>query len=179
MDHQPFEQWILDQKTLTRQQETLLNEHLLVCEACSALSLSWQAVEQALHTAPIQSPAPGFVSRWQDNLITKKAVQHQMQAIKTFIGISAATLITLAALLTWLVLTNSVSDVIVGSIHFFTGFIQAYFNLRMVFAQFLQQAPPFTPYLFWIFAAGSAVSITAVWGLTIWRISRRGTVQND
>ncbi len=127
MDHQPFEQWILDQKILTKQQENLLNEHLLDCADCAALSSSWKAVEQTLHSATKVAPNPGFVSRWQVTLANKKAIQHQVQAIKTFIGISCAILITMGALFTWLILTNSVSDVIVGGIHFFTGFLQAYF----------------------------------------------------
>ncbi|MAT41093.1 MAG: hypothetical protein CL609_02045 [Anaerolineaceae bacterium] len=179
MDHQPFEQWILDQKTLTKQQENLLNEHLSECADCEVLNNSWKAVELTLQSRPIVTPKPGFVSRWQVTLANKKAMQHQMQAIKTFIGISCAILITVGALFTWLLLTNSISDVIVGGIHFFTGFLQTYFNIRAVFVQFLRQAPPFTPYLFWIFAAGWGTVVTALWGFTIWRISRRGTVQND
>jgi len=179
MDHQPFEQWILNEKQLTKQQENLLNEHLLGCEECAVLSTSWKRVELELQTSKLAAPSPGFVSRWQFNLANKKAIQHQVQAIKTFIGISGAILITMGALLTWLLLTNSVSDIIIGGAHFFTGFMQTYFNFRAVLFHFLRQAPPFTPYLFWIFAAGWGIVVTALWGLTIWRISKRGTVQND
>lgn len=179
MDHQPFEQWILDQNIKTKQQEILLQDHLIDCPSCSALMTSWKNVEHELQTASMVAPAPGFLARWQLNLANKKAIQHQIQAIKTFIGISCAILITIAALLAWLVLTNSVSDVIVGGVNFFTGFLQTYFNVRGMFAYLLQQAPPFAPYLFWIMATGWGTIITGLWGLTIWRVSQRGTIKND
>ena len=125
------------------------------------------------------SPLPGFMARWKITLANKKAIEHQMQAIKTFIGISCAILITVGALFAWLVLTNSVSDVIVGGVNLFTGFVQAYINLRAAFANFVKSAPPITPYLFWTIIAGWALVLTSMWGLTIWRISRQGVVSND
>lgn len=179
MGHQPFEEWIFEDKNKTQQQEILLNQHLAQCPSCSSMQESWKAVEREFQNAAMVSPLPGFMDRWQSTFVNKKAIEHQMQAIKSFIGISCAILITMGALITWIILTNSVSDVIVGSLNIYSSAMQAYINLRAMILQFFRSAPPITPYLFWIVIAGWGGILTGLWGMTIWRVSRQGVNNND
>ncbi len=179
MGHQPFEQWILEDKNKTPQEELLLNQHLSECQSCSALENSWNNVEREIKESNMVNPLPGFLDRWKITLYNKKAIEHQMQAIKTFIGISITILLTIGALFTWIILTNSVSDIIVGGLNIFTSTMQAFINLRAMIYQFLRSAPPFTPYLFWILVAAWGIVLSGFWGLTIWRVSRQGVRHNE
>ena len=68
MDHQPFEDWLLNAETLDPRQREELNAHLQGCRACSALS----AVDHALQTARQVEPRRGFVNRFQLRLAGNK-----------------------------------------------------------------------------------------------------------
>ena len=179
MGHQPFEDWILDNTKHTPQQEAILMGHLDECSSCNALHQSWKAVEAEMTASTMVAPLPGFTARWKTNLATEQAVEHQLQALKTFIGVGVAILITVGALFAWLVLTNSVSDVIVGGANVLTSITQAYFNLRGMVVQFLRHTPNVSPLLVWGLLAGWGVVLSSMWGLTIWRVSRQGVVHNE
>ena len=64
-NHQPFENWLLSEGSLTQEESHTLQEHLNDCEACRMLAGALREVERELRAAPVLSPAPGFVSRWQ------------------------------------------------------------------------------------------------------------------
>lgn len=68
MNHQPFEDWLLNETSLNPQQKRDLNVHLLACRACAALAevnLAFRAVRQV-------EPARGFSERFQRRLVERK-----------------------------------------------------------------------------------------------------------
>lgn len=78
MNHQQFEQWLLTDETLSRDQAEKLRSHLNACEACQRLSTSWSDVRQVFRSAPLVEPESGFVARWQAQLEVQLA--REMQA---------------------------------------------------------------------------------------------------
>ena len=74
MDHRPFEDWLLNNETLSAEENRQLNAHLQGCCSCSALA----EVNLALKTAKMAEPATGFAERFQMRLeAQKKAVRRR------------------------------------------------------------------------------------------------------
>lgn len=81
MNHQPFENWLLDEEPLTAQQQRDLQSHLRDCTICSGLADS----NLALHTARMLAPASGFTERFGPRLAAWQRKQLRRQAIGTII----------------------------------------------------------------------------------------------
>lgn len=77
MNHQPFENWLLDEEPLTSQQQRDLQNHLRSCTACSGIADS----RIALHSTHLVSPAPGFTDRFRPRLAAWRREQQRRQAI--------------------------------------------------------------------------------------------------
>ncbi|MHB8133300.1 MAG: hypothetical protein ACYDH1_03655 [Anaerolineaceae bacterium] len=177
MDHQPFEDWILDESSINQEQKESLSEHLNQCTNCAQLSYSWKKVESELISARMISPNPGFVNRFQSNLIARKAEAYQAQSIKSLLIIGSSILFVMGSLITWLFLTKTPGEIIVKSVTMFTGVTEAYINLRYIVLNFFSSVPPYLPYVFLIFTIGWGLILLLIWGLTIWRFSRKGLEQ--
>jgi len=78
-NHQPFEEWLLSEASLTFEEERQLQAHLQACVACRQLSLALRQVEHTLRHAPVLAPADGFVARWERRLEAEYRRQHQRQ----------------------------------------------------------------------------------------------------
>ena len=85
MNHQPFEDWLLDDEPLTAQQERELHHHMHACASCAAIANA----NLALHSKHLMEPAPGFSSRFQPRLAQWRRGQVRRQAVGTFVLVSA------------------------------------------------------------------------------------------
>lgn len=83
--HQPFEDWILERKTLDADQEPALQEHLQSCESCRSFAESLREVEFRLKGQTLISPEKGFTHRWQARLAQERARQQTSQTY-VFLG---------------------------------------------------------------------------------------------
>lgn len=174
MGHQLFEKYIFNNKTLSSEENQLLQEHISECDQCAKLYFAWQQVENELQIKEMVSPAAGFVSRWHDYVVTRRAIQHRSQAIKTFLIVSSVILMLTGLLAIWLLLNYSLSELIVQGVSLFSNLVQVFFNFRAMTVSFLRSAPPFITPLIWIFIAGWSALLASFWGLTVWRITRQG-----
>jgi hypothetical protein len=68
MDHQPFEDWLLNNQTISANEKQQLNAHLQGCSSCSALA----EVNLALKSVKMTAPATGFADRFQMRLESQK-----------------------------------------------------------------------------------------------------------
>jgi len=177
MGHQPFEDWILDDFSITNEQEDRLQEHLQKCPDCNRLSDSWKKIEIHLDSVEMISPKPGFVNRFQANLITRKSEEFQMQSIKSLLIIGSSVLFIMGLLILWLFLTKTPGEIIVGGVSMFAGITDTFINLRSISFRLIQNLPPYLPPILLIFTLGWGMIISLIWGLTIWRFSRRGVEQ--
>jgi len=64
MNHQPFEDWLLNDQPLTSIEKRDLEAHIRTCKYCAA------SVETGLelHSVRMVSPKPGFVGRFEKRL---------------------------------------------------------------------------------------------------------------
>jgi hypothetical protein len=75
MKHKLYENWILNEVPLEKQQLSQLNAHLESCESCRVLSKNWTASKKLIIQSIDQKPAPGFSNRWQEMIIIKEQVE--------------------------------------------------------------------------------------------------------
>jgi hypothetical protein len=68
MDHRPFEDWLLNNQTLSADENRQLNTHLQGCSSCTALA----EVNLALKSVKMVAPAAGFADRFQIRLEAQK-----------------------------------------------------------------------------------------------------------
>lgn len=71
MDHQPFEDWLLNDDRLTAGEEWELNLHLRGCPQCASLARA----NRVLRAAPMSTPPVGFALRFQEKLAAERAAQ--------------------------------------------------------------------------------------------------------
>src|SRR5258706_12521295 len=73
MNHQPFEEWLLNDKPLTPTEKRELDAHLRTCKHCTALT----ETGFALRSARVVKPAAGFALRFQQRLAMQKIVERR------------------------------------------------------------------------------------------------------
>ena len=71
MNHQPFEEWLLNEKLISPKQKLDLDDHLRICSDCSALA----ETGKALRSVKKVSPAAGFSARFQARLVAQRAAE--------------------------------------------------------------------------------------------------------
>jgi anti-sigma factor RsiW len=108
MNHQPFETWIFTREKLSPDDAQALHNHLQECDQCYSLAAAWRQVQPLLVTAPVVSPVPGFVNRWQVHLEYERKLIQQRQSILVFtLGVGAALVFLLLLAGTVLLVYNS------------------------------------------------------------------------
>jgi hypothetical protein len=85
MNHQPFEDWLLDDQPLTLQQERELQIHLRSCTTCTGIANS----NLALHSRRLIAPPPGFTGRFRPRLVVWRREQLTRQALGTIVLVAA------------------------------------------------------------------------------------------
>ena len=73
MNHQPFEEWLLNEKLISPKERLDLDAHLRICSYCSALA----ETGKALRTVKRVAPAAGFSTRFQARLAMQKAADRR------------------------------------------------------------------------------------------------------
>jgi hypothetical protein len=81
MNHQPFENWLLDDEPLTIPQKRELQIHVRGCSSCAAIADS----NLALHATHATAPAPGFRERFRSRLVAWRREQQRRQILGTII----------------------------------------------------------------------------------------------
>ena len=127
MDHQPFEEWIFEQKERTMQEKTRLNQHLLACDQCTDLQSAWGQVETILLQTPMMTPNPGFSQRFAVRMERNKERAQKRLAIKTLIVIALISLLITLILGAIFFLSHSTGELIVGTVSTFTGFSPGFY----------------------------------------------------
>ncbi len=174
MDHQPFEEWIFEQKERTIEENTKLTQHLLECDQCEDLQSAWQQVETVLFQTSMVAPAAGFSQRFATRLLINRERLQRKQAIKTLIGIVLVSFLITLIMAAILFLTYSTGELIVGAVSSITGFIQAFIRLRIMVGQFFQNIPTIVILFGWLVLFIWGIILTPIWGIAVWKVSKQG-----
>jgi hypothetical protein len=169
MNHQPFEDWLLNDMPITHEQKRDLDLHMRSCAYCSAL------VETgiALKSVKKVSPQAGFATRFQARLAERKLAERRRR-------IWGAVLFTIGglAMLMWLTspyLASFISApatwiaVIVEWVIFIITTFQA---LAQAGSVFLQIIPDFLSPFAWMVILSAVAGVSLLWSVSIWRFVR-------
>jgi len=170
MNHQPFEDWLLNDKLIDPKQKLELDAHLRVCSYCSALA----ETGMALRSVKMISPAAGFTARFETHLATRKLIERRRRlwgtVLFTFGGLAMLMWIAtpymasfFASPATW------ITSLIEWGVYLITtlqAILQAGSVVLRVMPSFL---PPFA--LMVLLSAFAGVGL--LWSVSIWRFAQR------
>ena len=169
MNHQPFEEWLLNEQLIDPRQKLELDAHLRVCSYCSALA----ETGKALRMVKMISPATGFSARFQARLAAQKAADLRRKRwgalLFTFGGLVMLMWLAgpylasfFAAPATWIAALVERGVFILTTLH-------AVAEAGSVIVRML---PGFlTPFVFMVLVSALA-GIGLLWSVSIWRFVR-------
>jgi hypothetical protein len=169
MNHQPFEDWLLNDMPITHEQKHELDLHVRVCAYCSALAETGIALKSVKKV----SAQTGFTTRFQARLVQRKLVERRRR-------IWGTALFTLGglAMLMWLAspyLASFISSpatwisALVGWAIFVITTVQA---LAQAGSVFLQIIPDFLSPFAWMVILSAVAGVSLLWSISIWRFVR-------
>jgi len=169
MNHQPFEEWLLNDMPLTPEQKRQLDSHMRVCTYCAALVKT----EKVMRAVRRVSPAPGFVTRFQVRLAAQKAADRRRRLIGgilfTLGGMLLLTLISLPYLATFFASPAEwITALVQWGVYLFTT-LQAATEAGVVILEVLGELlPPFA----WMVLISALGGLSLLWSVSIWRFVR-------
>jgi hypothetical protein len=169
MNHQPFEDWLLNDKSITQEQKRELDIHMRTCTYCTSLAetgLALKSVKKA-------SPQVGFTTRFQARLAERKLAERRRRLwgalLFTFGGL---------VLLMWLASpyllvffsepATSIAALIQWGVFIVTT-IQALAQAGSVFVRII---PDFLSPFAWMVLLSAVAGVSLLWTVSIWRFVR-------
>ncbi len=169
MNHQPFEEWLLNDKPLTPAEKRELDAHLRTCIHCTALS----ATGLALRSARAASPAPGFAMRFQQRLAAQKLAERRRRLWGVFVLLFVG-----LGLFGWLAAPYMIAfasapvEWITSGIGYALFIFTSLEALREAVVVLLRIAPGFLPPYMWMVVISALAGIGLLWIVSIWRFTR-------
>jgi hypothetical protein len=169
MNHQPFEDWLLNDMPMTPEQKRELDLHVRTCAHCSAL------VETgiALKTVKKASPQPGFANRFQARLAERKLVERRRRiwgtVLFTFGGFAMLLWIFSPYLASFIAAPATWISVFVEWGVFIVTTIDALAEAGSVFVRII---PDFLSPFAWMVLLSAAAGVSLLWSVSIWRFVR-------
>jgi len=169
MNHQPFEEWLLNDKNLTPAETRELDLHLRTCTHCTALS----ATGLALRSAPVVAPAAGFTLRFQQRLAAQKIAERRRKlwgmTVLVVGGVGLLGWFTAPYLMAFF---NAPVEWVTVAIGYFLFIVTSLQALTEVMVVLLRMAPDFIPPYVWMVLASTMTGIGLLWTISIWQFSR-------
>lgn len=169
MNHRPFEDWLLNEDSLTPQQKRELNAHLQTCRSCSAIA----EVNLAFRSARQAEPGGGFVGRFQVRLAAQRKALRRRNAIGFII--LALGVIGLLLGLTWPVLRVAVESPVglLGS--WLSSLVNLWASLQVMLhagSVLFRVAPGFVPGYVWAMLLFALTGWSMVWVVSLKKFTR-------
>jgi anti-sigma factor RsiW len=176
MNHQPFETWILDERTFTPEERTQFEKHLATCPRCARLQASWQKAHHQIVTTPMRHAPGNFLSQWQSNLVLFKERQKRKQAHTLLYSFIAAAVLALIALGAVLLPKISLISVIVVTSSAIVRLIEFIKEIWTVALSLLRVAPTTMIIVISAMLAGWILLAVLAWGASVWKVSVKKVV---
>jgi hypothetical protein len=169
MDHLPFEDWLLNEESLTPRQTRELSAHLQTCRSCSALA----ELDLALHSVRQAEPARGFTNRFQDRLAEHRQGMRRRNAL----GFSLMTLSVVGTFtgLAWPALRTAFEspvDVVSSWLSSLVGLWASIHALIQAGLVLLRVAPGFVPGYIWTVLLFGLTGWSVVWIFSLLKFTR-------
>ena len=169
MNHRPFEDWMLEDQTMTAEQKRELQAHLRMCTRCTALA----EVNLALGSAKVVAPAAGFADRFQVRL----EAQRQAQRKRNFWGflILVISVMTVLLWLAWPILKVLLDSPVAFLSTWLSYLLSLWFWLQALGqagSVLLRVIPTFVPPYVWALVAFALAGWSLLWAFSIWKFAR-------
>jgi hypothetical protein len=169
MKHQPFEDWLLNDKLIDPKQKLELDAHLRVCSDCSALA----ETGKALRSVKMVSPAAGFSTRFQARLAARKVADRRRRlwgaVLFTFGGLVMLLWIASPYLASFFA---SPATWIASLIEWGVFLITTLQAIGQAGSVLLDVIPGFLPPFVWMVVLSTLAGIGLLWSVSIWRFVR-------
>ena len=169
MKHQPFEDWLLNDKLIDPKQKLELDAHLRVCRDCSALA----ETGKALRSVKMVSPTAGFSTRFQARLAVRKVADRRRRlwgaVLFTFGGLVMLMWIASPYLVSFFA---SPATWIASLIEWGVFLITTLQAIGQAGSVLLDVIPGFLPPFIWMVVLSTLAGIGLLWSVSIWRFVR-------
>jgi hypothetical protein len=169
MNHQPFEEWLLNDKPITLEQKRELDVHLRTCSYCTALTETGIALKSVRKA----SPQAGFASRFQARLAERKLAERRRRlwgsVLFTFGGLTLLMWLFWPYLLTFLSAPATWIAAVVQWGVFVLTTIDALAQAGSVFVRII---PDFLSPFAWMVLLSAFAGVSLLWTVSIWRFVR-------
>ena len=169
MKHQPFEDWLLNDKLITSEQKQELASHLRICAYCSALA----ETGLVLNAVKVASPRTGFTDRFHVRLAERKLADRRRRfwgsILFTLGGLALLAWLTLPYLITFFSSPATwIAALVEWGIYLITT-VQAMGQAGFVL---LDVIPGFLSPFMWMILLSTMAGISLLWSVSIWRFIR-------
>jgi hypothetical protein len=169
MNHQPFEDWLLNDKPVTQQEKHELDMHIRTCAYCAALAETGMELKSVKKVAP----KPGFTDRFQARLAERKIAEQRRRlwgsvlftlgGLVLLMGLASPFLLGfLSAPATWIA-------AFVQWVVFIVTTVEALAQAGSVFVHIL---PDFLSPFGWMVLISAIAGVSLLWAVSIWRFVR-------
>jgi hypothetical protein len=169
MKHQPFEDWLLNDKLISPEQKRELDSHLRTCAYCSALA----ETGMALRSVKMASPREGFSNRFQVRLAERKVIDRKRRfwgsLLFTFGGLTLLIWLLFPYLLTFFASPATWISILVEWGVYLITTLQALAQAGTVFVDVI---PSFLSPFMWMVLLSTIAGIGLLWSVSIWRFVR-------
>jgi hypothetical protein len=169
MNHRPFEDWLLEDRPLSGQEQRELQLHLHNCRSCSAIAES----NLALHSTRWASPPPGFADRFNQRLASWRRRQRWYQLLGTLVLVTGG-LITLYAVLGSVVqqALQSPADWITAATVYLVFAVESLQVLDEVGRILLRDLPGFMSPVSWLVVSVGGAGLALAWAASVRHLIR-------
>ena len=169
MNHQPFEEWLLNDMPITHEQKRDLDLHVRTCTYCSALAETGVALKSVKKV----SPQGGLSTPFQARLAARKLVERRRRiwgtVLFTFGGLGMLMWLSSPILASFLSSPATWIAALVQWIVFVLTTVQA---LAQAGSVFLRIIPDFLSPFAWMVILSAVAGVSLLWSVSIWRFVR-------
>lgn len=174
MNHQPFEEWLLNNTPINAKQKRELEAHVRTCAYCAALVKT----DKALRDLRMTSPVSGFVSRFEARLAARKAADRKRRLLGIILlAVAGSTLLFWFAAPYLSEFLASPAGWIAALVEWGVFFITTLMASLQAGAVILDVLVRFLPPFAWLVIISGAAAVSLVWSISIWRFAQRGAPQ--
>ena len=171
MNHQPYENWILDEYPGSQSEKEQLEQHLKGCDHCAHLQRTWHETRQQLVISGVKKAPAQFTAQWPEHLAMFKQKKKRKQArtlLASFVGGAFMVLIAMGALL---VPNISIIPMLVGVTSSIVRFVESVKGIWILLQSLVRVAPTTLLIVSGALLAGWITLAVLAWGVSIWRVS--------
>ena len=169
MNHQPFENWLLDNQPLAPEEKRELQIHLQECAHCTALV----EVNLELRSVKMAAPAAGFTARFQQRLKVQLLLEQRNRLVGVLIlafgGLGLTAWFAAPYVLGFL---GSPAEWIAAIIGFLLSLVSMAEAVGDIGSILLRVLPGFIPPIAWLVFLSALSGFGLLWAVSIWRFSR-------